>query len=451
VNNGNYVNIHSPKIEKDNLITCQVTFSKNLRRFFSLDEFYIKYDTSIIDVPSDILSIPSLGSVITTAWAVGADVYIDSIDADYLHSLNKIKTEFSKIYPGIDFKGEILAEQVVQNKSSNDRLGMLFSGGLDSTSLYLQNRNEKPDLFTFIGGIIPTNSRRFIRKMKNVYGRFAEREQVKLFFIESNVRDFLNESLLSVMFAKKIFFLPWWETITHGIIQSSMCAPITVCRNYSLKIALSFFLNYGAEPNIVGNLRWAGIDVVPSGYEYDRHEKIHFVYKDFVENHFHPKLQVCLYAPSTSDHLNCGYCQKCARTIIELLAEGIDPRKCGFRIHDDFFEHTRKRIIPQSKAFKWEGLQKQILEGTDYSTLSNGDFFDWFKNYEFGEESKEPNTNSIVNDLFSQIHTRLPRRGKNIIRKFFISARKKENSRSRVLHKVLEILEPLLHLKKMIH
>ena len=75
-----YIRIHKPKIEKDDLITYHVTFSKSLRRYFPLNEFYIKYDTSIEDVPSDILAIPFLGSIITTAWAVGARAHCNGID-----------------------------------------------------------------------------------------------------------------------------------------------------------------------------------------------------------------------------------------------------------------------------------------------------------------------------------------------------------------------------------
>ena len=429
MNNGEYIRIHKPKVEKDNLVTYQITYPKSLRRYFSLNEFYIKYDTLIGEVPNDILAIPCLGSIITTAWALGSNVYVDSIDEDYLHSLNKIKSVFNRMYPGIDFKGEIYANEVVSNKFVNNRLGILFSGGLDSTSLYIQNRSKKPDLFTIIGGIIPSDSHRFIRKMKNVYEKFAQREKINLSFIESNVRILLNEALLSVMFAKKIYFRPWWEMINHGIIQLSLCAPVTVRKIASMKIALTapFLRNYGADARIVGNLRWAGIDVAPDGYEYNRQEKIRFILKEFVKSHYHPKLQVCLYAPSVSDHLNCGYCDKCSQTIIGLIVEGIDPRKCGFRVHDDFFEHARKRVIPTSKTFKWERIQKHISDNINYYSLSYGDFFDWFKNYDYGEQIKEPHIKSIINNMVSHIHARLPRRGKNIIMKFFYRARKKKH------------------------
>ena len=147
--------------------------------------------------------------------------------------------------------------------------------------MYIQNRSKKPDLFTIIGGNIPSDSHRFIRKMKKVYGKFAEREQVNLFFIESNVRILLNELLLSVLFAKKIS-RSWWEMINHGTVKLSLCAPITVRRIASLKIALHRVHDYGADARIVSNLRWAGIDAVPDCYEYNRQEKIRFILKEFV-------------------------------------------------------------------------------------------------------------------------------------------------------------------------
>jgi hypothetical protein len=362
---------------------------------------------------------------------MGANVYVDSIDADYLYSMNKVKDAFNEIYPDLNFQGEIYPNKIVINKFANDRLGMLFSGGLDSTSLYIQNRSNKPDLFTMIGGVIPSDNHYYIRKMKNVYGDFAQEEKLNLFFIESDVRSFLNEVLLSVINASKIFSLPWWEAINHGIVQLSLCAPITIQKISNMKIALTetFLSNFGADERIVGNIRWAGIDVIPEGYEYNRQEKIHYILKKFVVNNYHPKLQVCIFAPTVSEGLNCGYCEKCSRDIISLIVEGINPEKCGFKVYDDFFEHAKKRVIPTSKPGKWTPVQKLISDNMKYTFISSSthDFFYWFKNYDFSEQIEEPYIKSITYNALSHLFARLPIRVKNLIMNILNRVRKKKH------------------------
>jgi hypothetical protein len=430
LDNPAYVRIHEPEIENVNSVRYKISFSKNLRKFFHSNEFYVKYDTSIETVSDDILVIPCLGSLITTAWAGKASVYIDTVDAEYLYSLRTIREAYNKIYPGLDFKGAIIPNKVVKNKPRKKGWGMLFSGGLDSTTLFIQDRKEKPNLFTVIGGVIPSDNYYFTKKIETIYTDFAKKEGVNLNFVESDVRFFLNELLLSVTHKSQLYSLPWWETINHGLVQLSLCAPLTINRISSMKIALiaTAISNFGTDSRIVGNIRWAGINVIPSGYEYNRQEKKHYILKNFIKNNYHPKLQVCLYSPSIDSNLNCGYCEKCSRSIIGLMVEGIDPRKCGFPVYDDFFEHARTRVIPTSTPRNWTMIQ-ECMAKNKYTNLNPriSDFFKWFQNYDFSEQIEESYIESLLSSLLSHILGRSPGKIQKIVMKYLNKIRKKRH------------------------
>ena len=84
------------------------------------------------NVDKSILYIPIVSSIITVAWAVGADIYIKELDKTYLNSLSKIKLVFEKWYPQFSFSTNIYAENFVSNQFNGERYGLLFSGGVDS-------------------------------------------------------------------------------------------------------------------------------------------------------------------------------------------------------------------------------------------------------------------------------------------------------------------------------
>ncbi len=197
-----------------------------------------------------------------------------------------------------------------------------------------------------------------------------------------------------------------------------------------MKIALiaTSISNFGTDSRIVGNIRWSGINVIPSGYELNRQEKKHYILKNFIKNNYHPKLQVCQYAPSISSNLNCGYCEKCSRSIVGLIVEGIDPRKCGFYVRDDFFEHVRTRVIPTSTPANWSMIQK-YMDKNKYTNLNPriSDFFEWFQNYDFAEREKESYIESLLYSLVSHILGRSSGKIQKIVMTYLNKIRKKRH------------------------
>lgn len=295
---------------------------------------------------------------------------------------------------------------------------MLFSGGIDSTALYIKLRDLKPTLYSIIGGQIPVENRAFVRGFKQVYSDFAERDDVKIHFIETDLRDVLNEALLWSDKHEHLKY-PWWEAINQAIVHISLSAPLTAGEIMCLHIASSDYRgpldqsSYGTHPYIDGELRWGDIKVLYEPLRYNRQEKINHQIKRFIEEiGTHPKLQVCYYNPLISDKFNCCYCEKCSRTITGLLAAGIDPEKCGLEVREGLYNHIKEDTITQAYAHSnshlWTKMQDLInLEDNDFHHNSE-EFLRWLKDADL-EALNSPEKGIDLEEVLLPIQARLPR------------------------------------------
>jgi len=137
-----YIRIEEPRILKNRLLLSKISCSGSIEKYFQQELFYVEYGSDIQSVSTSILQIPVFSNIITVAWAVGADVYVQELDRSYLESLNKIKLVLKKWYPRFPFSTHIYVEKIVSNKFSNQKYGLLFSGGVDSTTSYIRQKKK---------------------------------------------------------------------------------------------------------------------------------------------------------------------------------------------------------------------------------------------------------------------------------------------------------------------
>ena len=369
-------------------VAVKIQCSENIKKYFLTNYFYVEYEQDVTNVDKSILYIPIVSSIITVAWAVGADIYIKELDKTYLNSLSKIKLVFEKWYPQFSFSTNIYAENFVSNQFNGERYGLLFSGGVDSLTSFIRHRDKHPDLFTIWGAAdIPVNETIFWEKVRNRINLFSNREGVNVHFIKTNMMQLLNHSLL----AREYKLKGWWGPVYHGLMLLSLCAPLTTKRIGTILIAAThtgdFKKPWGSDPLIDNNVSWADVRCVHDGYELSRQEKIRYIIK-------HPKylpyLRVCY--PQHSNY-NCGRCEKCLQAITSLTLEGIDPKNCNFNIDVDekMFQYIKdclvkgKLYMGDSEIFMWRDIQKHIPEQYNNDMPGSKEFFMWFKGFDLSK------------------------------------------------------------------
>jgi hypothetical protein len=197
--NDKYVIVDSMVVQ-DNKVVFNLEYSKNIRNYFLTGRVFVEYDSDISDVEESILNISILSTVIPVAWGIGADIYIDKIDKTYLHSIHVIRDVFKKFYPKFSFSTSIHVKNVVSNEFDNKGVGLLFSSGLDSLTSYIRHEKERPELISIWGADIPCYERKFWEKVKKHICNFANQEKLTSHFIKTNMRDLLNEWVLTQKF-----------------------------------------------------------------------------------------------------------------------------------------------------------------------------------------------------------------------------------------------------------
>jgi hypothetical protein len=399
-----YIRILEPRVSEDRKILFELTCSKGIEKYFWSNRLYIEYEKSIERLDHSILYIPAVSSVITVAWAIGAEVYVEKLDQAYLRSLSEIKPVMKRWYPDFSFSTEIDVENLVSNRFCNDRYGLLFTGGVDSVTSYIKHERKKPDLIKVWGQDVPFDDEKNWKKVQKMLTEFSDRNGAKIHVIRTNIPRIANKQVLY-----REFGLDWWPNVCHGIVLTGLSAPLTCVTGIGTLYVASGGtkvvdkIPWGSSPLIDNKITWAGVKVVHDDYEVSRQQKIRCFLRDYLKDKPHIFLKVC--NDSRLPSSNCGRCEKCLRTITELLIEGIDPNKCGFQNIDsktlDFIKKSfikknffaRKWIIERraelyariAEFFFWKDAQDHMLNTPENSLQWSKEFLDWFRTFNISE------------------------------------------------------------------
>jgi len=384
----------------DNEVQFKLQVSRPLRNYFLTDTSYVRYDSAIDlkKVGHSVLAIPMVSLIAPIAWAVGADVLIEELDAAYLQALGKIRDVFQGFHPQFSFSTTISVRELILNEFGGDRSGLLFSGGVDSLTSYLRHRDEKPDLVSIWGlPDIPPFEEKFWSRMWADICSLANHEGVRAFQVKTDMWRNINRELLG-----KRFGVLWYGGVAAGLWLLGLSAPVTAARGIkTMIIASSYTADYvkprGFHPLIDHNVSWADVRVVHDGYELSRQQKLQYLCRRENLDHL-SNLRVCR---DSALRTNCGNCEKCFRTIAGLVAAGVNPSQCNFdvdtktlpRIKDCFIKG--KMALREGELFMWGDIQRHLPEHIDTDILGSGEFLRWLREFDLSQYKRNRVRSSI--------------------------------------------------------
>ena len=392
-----YVDISS--VTKNEKILFDLKLSKGLRKYFFKTKFQIEYDTKI-ECDSSISQIPALSLVAPVAWARGADIILDRADEAHLNTLQNIRKILESWHPQFVSNSQIRAANIVNNKFHNGKCGVLFSGGLDSLTAYLRNRAEHPTLITLL-----MNEDRYLsyyNNLKTAFQQFATHQGNNIHFIRTDIWNGTNNVINNMSLADDFGLPAWWRTVSLGLVTLGLCAPLTASAGIgNVRFASAFHDKHAVTDGSFylskTEFCWADIKAIHDSTDLTRQQKIRYFLKGHTD--LYKYLLVCNNlgthpTPSSKPYPeNCGYCEKCLRTITGLILEGIDPVQCNFVVNDDILSFIRHAItsgslnLTEDNALFWQDIQELTFDpkadfndeiGQKYSAR---EFFDWFKNF----------------------------------------------------------------------
>ncbi|MFC6905724.1 hypothetical protein [Halalkalicoccus tibetensis] len=352
---------------------------------------YVRYSQDVSEVPEGVLAVPLLSTLCPVAWITGSDLYIEEVDATFLRALPGLQRAFAELYPDAPFAGSptIHYKDGVDNESRDDvpgdgEAGVLFTGGVDSTTTYLQHREKRPHLISVRK---ESETRANTWKLRRpMIEAFAEENDLRSHFVETNLKLLFDKFMLNLYY-RHLLNDSWDRTMYFGLGYPGFTAPITYLEGITELHQSVDYLPHdrfpnSARPRLVENLRWADTVVESGSVGLTRQDKIERIGDYFAGKDTAWRISSCDEGGESS--LCCNECGTCLHTIIGFIVAGYDPADYGFDVDEGTFDRVKAHLNEQEfhadsvKARFWLELQDRAdPDRVDHSPAAV-EFVEWF-------------------------------------------------------------------------
>ncbi len=381
----------------DKCVTYRFSVSDKLSKYFNTHQLVIEYDEDASMLPESILTIPFAGIFSTFSWITDSVLWVKDIDNTFYDAFKFIKLGFKELYPHFHFGGRFVAARRTQNSlhaTDPDSALLLFSGGIDAHSSYINNASKQLRLINIQGRYTDINDHNKAAEADfRDISAFASAQHRSTTFVKSNFARIVN-SRFDKDYRKQTKD-SWWHGFLHSTAFISMAIPIAYKHNIAeIIIASSFTIGdkrvCASYPTTDAEFKFATSGFVShDGFELDRQQKVGIIVAHQKASGKPYPVRVC----SFNDH-NCCICEKCFRTILGIVAEGGDIKDFGFLIDkplrdffDDYMRHNLSQFGVRNEALThWPHIRARMM--ANYDNIKEKDFADWFLSFDFIKERR---------------------------------------------------------------
>ena len=373
--NNNYIKI-TDVIPDGNRLYIRHDVNGDAEQFFEKDFFIdIEYDFNLEKVPKSILVIPFLSLFLPVAWVTGSDIILDEIDESYLKGIEKIRCSFNDMYNGNLFhKIKVRANKVVKNDFNTERCSMFFSGGVDSLNTLCSNYDKNPLLVMIWGSDIWLEDIKGWETAQKNMNSVCSKMNLEKIIIKSNFRKVINELKLNEVFESKLGD-NWWHGVEHGMALLGHIAPLVSKYGLGIHYMPGTFSNKNVNvkcasyPTIDENFKVSNCSVVHDGFNYTRLDKVKNIVRFLKKNKYDICFRTCY--KEREDMINCSNCEKCYRTIMELVSIGEDPNKYGYEYNEKVVSKIREYLCNPNfehgtSSFNWKQIINELKKNKYY-------------------------------------------------------------------------------------
>lgn len=256
-----------------------------LKKYFTKDKVTIEYDTDMSGVPESILSIPFIGCMAGLMWQADIEFWVNDLDKTFYEAFFRIKRAYQEMHSDLPLKGELVPCRFMENTTpKTGKSLLLFGGGIDCQSSFIRHEDSISDVLNIYGWLgdiaednkVDRHDDEFTKKFCAVAGKTPRH-------IRSDFFKVLNLAQIDKDFQKALH-TNYWYGLLHSMAFISMGIPMAFEKGLDRIIIASSF-----RKGIQG------------------------------------------YCTSFKDH-ECCVCDKCFRSVVQIVAEGGDPRDFGFEI-----------------------------------------------------------------------------------------------------------------------
>jgi len=201
-----------------------------------------------------------------------------------------------------------------RDEQPGHRVGVFFSGGVDSFYSLLKNKDDITDLIFIHGFDIRLENVSMRSRMSETVARVAANYAKGVVEIETNMRAVTEEHA------------PWG--LAHGAALAGtghLLSPEFTRIYIAASHTPNTIIPWGSNPELDPLWSSEALEFIHDGYGVGRERKIALVSQSDIALQ---SLHVCMKKPTEA--LNCGECEKCLRTMINLQAYGVLDRCTTF-------------------------------------------------------------------------------------------------------------------------
>lgn len=369
-----------------------------MKRFFTTEHMYVEYGCSVEEVPVSVLNIAFAASVLPLTWMTETTLWMDELDRTFYDCVFRLKNAYRELYPHCTLGGQlVVANPKVNAYDVRRECLLLFSGGVDAHVSYLRNREKQPILCNIQGwqdDPDPTKQRAAEVDCCDI-GAFAQKNELIFEYVKSNFATLVDNDVFRKTLQKQLHD-GWWHGFQHSMSFISIAMPLAYLHGArNIYIASSFALG---RPGKCASYATTDIEFkfatvggcVHDAFELSRQDKLHYLVAYQKASGKPYPVRVCSFRES-----NCCACEKCFRTVLEIVAENGDIRNFGFPMETSLKEHWESFFAEHLALFGVEGEQRKYWPDIiarmkeNYDQIEDKEFVDWFLSYDFVGERKK--------------------------------------------------------------
>lgn len=382
---------------KGSIVEYTFSFSKRLEKYFVSKSIFIDFGVDVSLVPLSMLSIPFVSCMSGLSWIADAVIFVDELDETFYRSYRNIKAAYQELHYDYPFRGMLVPSILRENRiKRNDRSILLFGGGIDCQTSFLRHRETIPYICNVYGWLEEETDESDVDisdRMKTE--EFARRMGTESLHVRSNIFKVFDHQVIDRDFEQRLRTNYWYGFLHSMTFISIAMQPCFVTGISNVMVASSF--TKGRANSVCASLMTTDSEFLFAGegrtihdaFEMSRQDKVGYLVRYQKKSGQRYPLQVC----SFNDH-NCGECDKCFRTMVEIAAEGGDPRNFGFSYDGSLTSHLKS--VMERRLFNWGiwkenyyyQLARKRIEGSP-DNCHDKEFVDWFLSYDFVEERKK--------------------------------------------------------------
>ncbi len=382
----------------NNLVKYDFHTNEELKVYFKTDNLFIQYEEDMTSVPLSILTIPFVNIMAGFSWLTDSMLMVDEIDRTYYDSFKRLKIAYSEQHH-TTFHGIFIPSRIVDNFFDNPTKEsmLMFGGGVDCHTSFLRHRETVSIIINIYGWLYNLGDYSEVDVSDANYTRnFAINMGIKATHVRSNFAAMFDLQCIDKKLCLPKIKTSYWYGILHAMAFLSISAPIAFKKQIPcLIIASSDRCDYQCSSFITTDSEFSFSHqgfTIHDGYELSRQEKVGELAEYQKNTNTVYQIQAC----SFHDH-NCCVCEKCFRTIVELVAENVDPRSFGFKDIEGTLKKHWVNVIYKDVAmwgvsketFFYSQSIKRMKENYSQYSGELKEFVDWFLNFDFYKAKRE--------------------------------------------------------------